>query len=567
MRNMVNTSTTQTIKGLNADLTDNNKNVFAGTFDGDNHYISGVYINQPTLYYVGLFGYSASAPKTINSYKYPEINNLSLENLYIDGYYGVGAFAGYLKRTAKLSNLINYGTIRGSSHIGGIVGWASKINAKNLYNYGDILYSSGYIGGIMGGGSGSINESINYGNLTVSDDLKEYRNFVSGIAGSFSADVTADNTKLGNYGDIEGNNYIGHIGGVFGRGSCKECFNQGNVTGYNYVAGITALPRASSSTEYYQSTDVYNTGKITCNINCNDFHGDIAVRYINYSNVYSLGMVSNALNDITYFCGLSNNYTCNSEKVYFADAYRSDVNAVLLSEKQFKGVDSDSLLVKLNSENNIYKKVDGFDYPVFNWQNESDLVNPENVSWLDNKVKADYIVLSSVTALSTDTLNNINGILVVISNVKLNDLLNDGWSKITDDANSLISVYWKKVDTGNYSFNVATKVNLTFLSLDNVNSLDLIKLDKFNYKSKTIIDDFEYQVEDKAKYLYALYSKSYLSTNSYFIQKSKLLKSFFNDRNIKIIVLYDNEASSRSKFNFYGLNDYDNNTILQLRIN
>lgn len=69
--------------------------IFQGTFDGQGHTISNLYINMPTKSNVGFFGYTTQG----------EIKNLTIENANVTGYLEVGAVAG-TPYTSKYTNIV-----------------------------------------------------------------------------------------------------------------------------------------------------------------------------------------------------------------------------------------------------------------------------------------------------------------------------------------------------------------------------------------------------------------------------------------------------------------------------
>ena len=111
---------------------------YAGTFDGNGHYITNLYINTSRTDNLGLFG--ATAKGSI------------IQNLGIDGKITVpdaGGLAGY--------------------YIGGIVGYAGKgTTIENCVNHVDISTNDLYVGGIVGRlcNNSSVINCYNTGNVT-----------------------------------------------------------------------------------------------------------------------------------------------------------------------------------------------------------------------------------------------------------------------------------------------------------------------------------------------------------------------------------------------------------------
>ena len=222
----------------------NNANPFQGNFDGDNHVVSGIYINN-TKDSQGLFGCVRSGI----------IKNLGIEKSYIKGNSRVGSVVGYVD-SGTITNCYNSGDVSGDSNVGGVVGYVySNGTVTNCYNSGDISGSS-RVGGIVGRvefrGRSTVTDCYNSGNV---------RGFssVGGVAGS----GTVENCH--NIGDVSGNSYVGgvvggseggggitwncynigdvsgfddYVGGVVGSGSAHNCYNIGAVSGSSYVGGV-----------------------------------------------------------------------------------------------------------------------------------------------------------------------------------------------------------------------------------------------------------------------------------------------------------------------------------------
>ena len=132
---------------------------FKGTFDGQNHTISGIYINDEWATYQGLFGSVAGGT----------IQNLSVADSYIKAFIGVGGIVGNFKGT--VSNCFYSGTVIGNDEVvGGIVGDNNSGTVSNCSNSGTVTASSGNVGGIVGlNYSGTVSNCTNSGTVTGSN--------------------------------------------------------------------------------------------------------------------------------------------------------------------------------------------------------------------------------------------------------------------------------------------------------------------------------------------------------------------------------------------------------------
>lgn len=168
---------------------------YAGTFDGNGHTISNLYIKVQRDG-VGFFGYmeygtiknivfdNAQVENTGNNYKYPytgivvgaafgTLQNLkTLKNCSVkSSVRALGGIAGTI--TQSCSNLENNATVSGIYEVGGIAGSFSQYTLSSCVNNGMVTEnSSGECGGIVGFlSSGTIEDCANYGNVTGTNEI------------------------------------------------------------------------------------------------------------------------------------------------------------------------------------------------------------------------------------------------------------------------------------------------------------------------------------------------------------------------------------------------------------
>ena len=203
---------------------------FAGTYNGLNHKIIGLYINNTSYNYgTGLFGRT----RAVN------ISNLTLyESSIIGGKY-VGGIIGQNKSSScNLENIhIEKSHIEGnSSMVGGIIGsidsTTDNIAIRYCSNTSTVVGGS-YVGGITGDAfikndkSAIIEKCYNTGSVTATNAA------AAGIIG----ELRQDNRRY-----------------------CQivDCYNTGNITSASYAAGICYTDNGS----YYTIARCYNTGNI-----------------------------------------------------------------------------------------------------------------------------------------------------------------------------------------------------------------------------------------------------------------------------------------------------------------
>ncbi|MDO1583464.1 beta strand repeat-containing protein [Rhizobium oryzicola] len=162
---------------------------FTGSFDGQNHTITGLTIKRPSGSNIGLFGFNGNVVK-----------NVGLINADITGQYTVGALAGY-----------NGGTISGSYATGTVAGDGASSNG---------------IGGLVGSNNGTISQS--YASVAVSGGA-----FVGGLVGDNQ--TTIDQTYADGF--VTGTESIGGLVGV-NEGTLANSYATGDVSGAASVGGL-----------------------------------------------------------------------------------------------------------------------------------------------------------------------------------------------------------------------------------------------------------------------------------------------------------------------------------------
>ncbi len=272
-------------------------NYFYGSFDGDGHQVSGIYIDN-VLQFEGLFGYIVEG----------SVKNLQVTDSYIKGYKNVGGVAGEISYST-VSSCGNTGAVSGIEEVGGVLGytdWDSTV--IGCFNTGAVSGST-YIGGVVGNNNGIFSDGYNTGAVSGMD----YVGGVSGYNGNeatacYNTGTVSGYTYVGglfglNYGDlsfgyntgaVHGDSYVGglagfntyyiydcynagpvtgtseYTGGVAGEntGEISDCYNIGSVEGVNCTGGVTGY-------NYYRIINCYNTGAVSGTDNTGGVAGDM----------------------------------------------------------------------------------------------------------------------------------------------------------------------------------------------------------------------------------------------------------------------------------------------------
>ena len=206
-------------------------NAYTGTFDGDGHTISGLYINNSRADYQGLFGYLSTDGGNTGT-----VQNLSVSGS-VSGHLYVGGIAG--QNGGRITDCAFSGSVSGVSTVGGVVG-VNRGTVKNCYNTGTVTGSDSPVGGVVGynGSGGSVTNCYNTGTVTGTDD------YVGGVVG-YNDGGRVENCY--NTGSVSGGIYVGGVVGYNDGGSVTNSYNTGAVSGNRSVGGVVGLNSSSSA--------------------------------------------------------------------------------------------------------------------------------------------------------------------------------------------------------------------------------------------------------------------------------------------------------------------------------
>ena len=252
---------------------------FTGSFDGDGHTVSGMFINT-TSSHNGLFGNNSGtvqnvtvADSWVSGGKYTAgvvavlvgsgiVRNVENRASVIglnEVTAGIVALTSYAySKIVTIENAKNYGFVQGTKFVAGIIGSSDNgMVLRNVVNYG-VIESQNSAGGIGChlGASTDVDRAENYGNVQGKD-------YVAGIASYFGSVYCPANKNYGtlknsrNSASIQGSNYTS---GIVGQAQCisiEKSENNGTVKGMKMTGGICGHCQRSST------RFVYNTGVVS----------------------------------------------------------------------------------------------------------------------------------------------------------------------------------------------------------------------------------------------------------------------------------------------------------------
>ena len=175
-------------------------NPYTGTFDGNNHTISGLYISSGTN--KGLFG---RCGKKENDIIYPcTIKNVGVIGSYIKGGPYIGGVCGNIDY-GTIENCYNTGIVIGTNYVGGVCGcvYDTSCTISNCYNTGVVTSTEtdyAPVGGVCGTSRGTIENCYNTGDVSATGNYAD----VGGVCGINQGTIKYGRTGLSDnsYGTI-----------------------------------------------------------------------------------------------------------------------------------------------------------------------------------------------------------------------------------------------------------------------------------------------------------------------------------------------------------------------------
>ncbi len=239
---------------------------FRGIFEGNGKKITGLTINRPMAYYVGLFGLVREGG---------EIRNLTLEGGQVTGNRNVGGLIGVNSTWSRVSGCVSRIKVTGNTYVGGLVG----VNSGTIVNsvasglVTDLIFDAP-VGGLIGENSGgTVSHCSSTGQIksggyagglvgrnryrgTISDCFASgsviggYAGGLVGVNGEYNGgapdpSVIRNCFATGSVTGIEASVGTGvRAGGLVGitnAGSIENCFAIGSVTGQGYMTRLGGL--------------------------------------------------------------------------------------------------------------------------------------------------------------------------------------------------------------------------------------------------------------------------------------------------------------------------------------
>lgn len=269
---------------------------FCGTFDGQGHTVSGLYINDTSNFNRGFFGYISGAEikdVTLNvdftvSRLYvggaaAKADSCTFENITVKGSIArlasssnavnsMGGIVGETVTSVVITDCVNEANINSevtesdakysnSSYVGGIVGKAAKAEISGCENKGRIAGGYG-VAGIVGDTAtkaSSVVRCVNRGEIVANRSGTTNSYAAGGIMGISAKDDSIENCV--NYGNVTTN--VRSTGGIVGsvstaKTTVSNCYNAGKISSI-YASGYAGGIAGTVGTSTYSKIEAYVT--------------------------------------------------------------------------------------------------------------------------------------------------------------------------------------------------------------------------------------------------------------------------------------------------------------------
>ncbi len=228
---------------------------FIGTYNGNGHTITNLYINRSLTEYIGLFGYIGSGAT---------VCSLGVIANTITGQNHTGVFAGWNSGTVDLC--YTQGTVTGATSVGGFI--AENGGGTINRSYSSVTTNgSDDVGAFVGDNTiiGSISYCYATGNSSGGTDPSNYTS--GGLVGWNDGASNISNCYA--TGNAIGNDLVGGLVGS-NDGTVSNCYAIGTVTGdvEGYVGGYAGVSSGTDADCFYNKeiftgSTSYGTGKTT----------------------------------------------------------------------------------------------------------------------------------------------------------------------------------------------------------------------------------------------------------------------------------------------------------------
>jgi hypothetical protein len=217
---------------------------FTGGFDGNGYTIQNLAVNRPRTDYTGLFGYIDNAA----------ISRVGLEDVNLQGWDYTGGLVGYATGS-EVKNVHVTGQVTGhNTCTGGLAGYAANSGIENVYATGQVSGYGSHTGGLAGWLHGG---SLHHAHSDSS--VQSTGSTTGGLVSRTSGGVELRHTYA--LGSVTAVNYSGGLVGFHENGIIIDSYSRAAVSGADYLGGLAGYAGSiGGQGNIYRS---YSSGAVT----------------------------------------------------------------------------------------------------------------------------------------------------------------------------------------------------------------------------------------------------------------------------------------------------------------
>lgn len=176
---------------------------FNGTYNGNDHTISGLTIDRATTDEVAFIGWTSNGS---------DISSLNLSHVDISGDGSSAALVGY-NMDGNVSKCSSTGTVTGVNYVGGLVGQIANGTISECYSTASVSGSGQYVGGLNGLMAATVRDCYATGNVSGNSNVGGL------IGGAFGGTTTSNSYSTGS---VSGSF---NVGGLIGYAAPEDDFS------------------------------------------------------------------------------------------------------------------------------------------------------------------------------------------------------------------------------------------------------------------------------------------------------------------------------------------------------
>ena len=356
--------------------------LFTGQFNGLEHTISNLTINQPASNAVGLFGAASSGAV---------ISNVSLVLPNVTGLANTGPLVGFNLAGAISNVSVIGGTVSGGGYTGGLAG-ANDGTINSSSSSAAVQGSGNHTGGLAGGNGNSISNSYATG-------VVQGANYTGGLVGLTSGSVSNSYST----GQVGGTTSVGGLVGYMQGGSISNSYSSSVTSGSNNVGGLVGNANLGSISY------AYALGTVTGTDHVGGLIGNAVA--LTVSNTYATGLVAGPGTNGGLIAAGGSNTVSSSYWNTDTTKQASSLGGTPLTAVQMQSIASFAgfnygsgaawVMIDADGSLNNAGGITGATYPMLTSEYATTITNAHQLQLMDMALSASYTLAANINANNT----------------------------------------------------------------------------------------------------------------------------------------------------------------------